>query len=100
PSVSYKAFGTIISCLPIVMGNGKIRLEVRPELSNINPAGGISLVSAVGKETAKVPGFDIRTTQVTVELDDGQTLAIGGFVKDSEETIILVTPRLVDTGTE
>jgi pilus assembly protein CpaC len=124
PSVSYKMFGTIVSFLPIVLGNGKIHLEVRPEISNINTAAGISLSSSVG--TTTVPGFDIRTAQVAVEMEDGQTLAIGGLIQNSinaqnnkvpilgdipglafffsgktyteteEEFIILVTPHLID----
>lgn len=32
PSVSFKQFGTVVNFLPIVLGNGKIHLEVRPEL--------------------------------------------------------------------
>jgi pilus assembly protein CpaC len=125
PTVSYKMFGTIVSCLPIVLGNGKIHLEVRPEISARNDANGITIPSTVGPNTS-VPGFDIRTAQVTVELEDGQTLAIGGLIQNTvdavnnkvpilgdipvlafafssktykeseEEFIILVTPHLVD----
>jgi Flp pilus assembly secretin CpaC len=125
PSVSYKTFGTIISFLPIVMNNGKIHLEVRPEISKVNPAAGITLASGTGI-TGVVPGFDIRTAQVAAEIEPGQSLGIGGLVQNSlakqrtsvpvladipllgvlfssetyteveEESIILVTPRLVD----
>ena len=41
PSVDYKQFGTVVKFLPVVLGNGKIHLEVNPELSNINQAAGI-----------------------------------------------------------
>jgi pilus assembly protein CpaC len=123
PNVSYKQFGTLVSFLPIVLGDGKIHLEVRPEVSNINAANGISLPSAVG--TTTVPGFDLRSAQVAVEMEDGQTLAIGGLIQNTinaqntkvpilgdipvlafafssktyteteEELLILVTPHLV-----
>lgn len=124
PTVTYKTFGTIVNFLPIVMGNGKIHMEVRPEISAINAAAGITIPTAVG--TTSVPGFDLRSAQVTVEMEDGQTLAIGGLIQNTinaqnqkvpvlgdipflafaftsktyteteEELIILVTPHLID----
>ncbi len=124
PSVTYKTFGTVVNILPIVLGNGKIHLEVRPEISSINVAAGITIPGAGG--TTSVPGFDLRSAQVTVVIEDGQTLAIGGLIQNSingqnskvpilgdlpiisfaftsktyteteEELIILVTPHLVD----
>src|SRR5262249_8771733 len=123
PNVSYKQFGTVVNFLPIVLEDGKIHLEVRPEISRINAANGINLPSSIG--TTNVPGFDVRGGQVAVQIEDGQTLAIGGLVQNvvnatankvpilgdipflgaafsvkqfneqEEEMIILVTPRLV-----
>jgi pilus assembly protein CpaC len=122
PSVSYKQFGTVVNFLPIVQ-NGKIHLEVRPEVSAINQANGITIPGTV---PTVVPGFSTRSAQVAVELEDGQTLAIGGLIQSTinatiqrvpilghipginiffsnksydeieEELLILVTPRLVD----
>jgi pilus assembly protein CpaC len=123
PSVSYQNFGTVVSCLPIVQGNGKILLEVKADISSINAANGITIA---GVTPTSVPGFDIRTAQVTIQVEDGQTMAIGGLIQNKinatiskvpvlgdlplisafftsksyneneEEMIILVTPRLVD----
>ncbi|MBX9679701.1 MAG: pilus assembly protein N-terminal domain-containing protein [Gemmataceae bacterium] len=122
PNVTYKQFGTLVSFLPVVLGNGKIHLEVRPEISAINNAAGISI--AGGATT--IPGFDVRSAQVAVQMEDGQTLAIGGLIQTTvnssirkvpllgdipylnvffsgkadtireEELLILVTPRLID----
>lgn len=123
PSVSYRSFGTTITVLPIVLGNGKIHLDVAPIVSSRNDANGVVIPGAVN---TVVPGFDTRGCQVSVQLEDGQTLAIGGmtqhsvngsvrkvpvlgdlpylgfffssktFTDQDEELIILVTPRLVD----
>src|ERR1019366_6292054 len=123
PTVDYKQFGTVVKFLPVVLGNGKIHLEVNPELSNINTAAGITIPGVV---PTVVPGFDVRSALVTVEIEDGQTLAIGGLIQNKitatisripilgdlpylstlfstksyteneEEMIILVTPRLVE----
>ena len=123
PSVSYQNFGTVVSCLPIVQGNGKIMIEVKADISNLDPTNGITIA---GVTPTSVPGFDIRTAQSTVNVEDGQTIVIGGLIQNKvnaqitkvpvlgdlpflnvfftsktyteteEEMIILVTPRLVD----
>ncbi len=120
PSITYKPFGAVVNCLPIVMGNGKIHLEVTSELSDKSDALSVTFPGGTA------PGFITRRAQVTVQIEDGQTLAIGGLIKntvnatisrvpflgdipflgtlfssksfkeDEEELIILVTPRLVD----
>ncbi len=123
PTVSYKDFGTVVNFVPLVLGNGKIYLDVRPEVSSRNAANDLFIP---GLTPTAVPGFDNRSAQVAVVLEDGQTLAIGGLIQHSvdgttskvpilgdlpflgaafrsisykeveEELIILVTPRLVD----
>jgi pilus assembly protein CpaC len=122
-SVTYKQFGTVVNFLPLVLGNGKIHLEVRPELSSINA--GVSVTTG-GTNPISAPGFDTRSAQVAVQMEDGQTLAIGGLIQNrvnsetrkvpifgdlpfigaafrtvnmtesEEELLILVTPRLID----
>jgi pilus assembly protein CpaC len=122
PTVAYKQFGTVVNFLPIVQ-DGRIHLEVRPELSAINQANGITIQGVV---PTVIPGFSVRQAEVAVQLEDGQTLAIGGLIQntvnatiqrvpvlgnlpfvgvaftnksykeDEEELLILVTPRLVD----
>jgi Flp pilus assembly secretin CpaC/tetratricopeptide (TPR) repeat protein len=97
PNVSYKTFGTIVNFLPIALGNGKIHLEIRPEISDLNAANSISLPSTAGATI--VPGFDLRVAQVAVQMESGKTLVIGGLKRSDEEeseTIILVTPLLID----
>jgi Flp pilus assembly secretin CpaC/serine/threonine protein kinase len=105
PNVTYKTYGTVVNFLPIVLGNDKIHLEVRPELSNINQEAGIQLSSEVG--STSVPGFDVRSVQIAVQMEDGQTLAMIGMPRKTtvsvnatesreieEEVVILVTPRV------
>ncbi len=122
-NISYKNFGTVVTFLPIVLGNGRIHLEVQPEISTVNSA--LSL-SVSGISPASAPGFNTRSARVAVMMEDGQTLAIGGLIQnkvdantvkvpflgdlpffgaafrsvsyteEEEELLILVTPRLVD----
>jgi pilus assembly protein CpaC len=119
-SVRFEPFGTRLSFLPIVLGNGKIMLEVEPEVSNIDPAVGTNIAGT------SVPGRTTQSVHTTVEIEDGQTLAIGGliqnlvtastakvpivgdlpfigaafssksFLETETELVVLVTPHLVD----
>jgi pilus assembly protein CpaC len=74
-SVTYKDFGTQLNFLPVVLGNGKIHLEVEPEVSTLDAAFGTSI------QGTTVPGFALQRVHTTVELEDGQTFAIGGLIE-------------------
>lgn len=123
PTVAYKPFGTVVRFLPIVQQDRSIHLEVEAELSAINQANGITIQGVV---PTVIPGFSTRSANVKMQLEDGQTLAIGGLIQNTvnstiqrvpvlgnlpflgvaftnksyneleEEMLILVTPRLVD----
>ena len=78
-TVQYREFGTRIDFVPIVLGNGIVRLEVRPEITEIDP----SLRDTV----TGVPGFRSRTADTAVEMQAGQTLAIAGLVYNREDAV-------------
>lgn len=118
--VQFEEFGTRLNVLPIVLGNGKIHLEVEPEVSSLNAAFGTAINGTV------VPGRETQRVHTTVEMESGQTFAIGGliqhnvtgtmrkvpvlgdlpfigvafsskfFQEDESELLVLVTPHLVD----
>jgi pilus assembly protein CpaC len=87
-TVTYRQFGTQIDFVPIVLGNGMIRLEVRPDITEIDP----SLRDTV----TGVPGFRQRTADTAVEMRAGQTLAIAGLVFTREEATNRGIPWLAD----
>jgi pilus assembly protein CpaC len=119
-TVQFQPFGTQLTVMPLVMGNGKIHLEIEPIVSNLDPASGTS----IGGTT--VPGRLIQSLHTTVEIETGQTLAIGGLIENDvtastskipilgdlpfigaafsrknfqeteKELVVLVTPHLVD----
>src|SRR5262249_41182112 len=57
-------------------------------------AAGISINT--GLAVTQVPGFDIRLVQVAVQIEDGQTLAIGGLIQNSVNTTVTKVPLLGD----
>lgn len=111
----FKGFGTQVTFTPTVLDKDRIRLHVAPTFSTLNRT------NAVGG----VFGLDTRTTTTTVDLREGQVLAIAGLLeefqrgentrvpifgeiplvnallsnknmtRDETELLILVTPELV-----
>ncbi len=74
-SIEYKKFGTQVDFVPIVLGNGRIRLEVRPRVSEIDKSRSITIAGTT------VPGLRVREADTGVEMQAGQTLAIAGLVQ-------------------
>jgi pilus assembly protein CpaC len=74
-AVAFRDFGTQIDFVPIVLGNGGVRLEVRPRVSEIDPTLSVQIAGT------SVPGFRNREVDTGVELKFGQTLAIAGLLQ-------------------
>lgn len=74
-AIEYKKFGTQVDFVPIVLGNGNIRLEIRPRVSELDESRG-ELVGGFN-----VPALTTREVDTAVELKAGQTLALAGLVQ-------------------
>jgi len=75
-SIEYKAFGTRVDFVPIVLGNGNIRLEVRPAVTERDDASGVN----------GVPAIRTRWVDTAAEMKAGQTLALAGLVQHQVES--------------
>ncbi len=114
-TTQFKGFGTSLTFTPTVLDRDRIRLNVSPTFSTLNAANSVGGVF----------GLDTRTVQTTVDLREGQVLAIAGLIqeqqrgdksflpvigewpilnfiaatrtvtRDETELIVLVTPELV-----
>ena len=73
---TFKDFGVQLSFTPHIQDNGMIRLTVSPEVSNVDKS--LSVAVIAGGDA--VPGVRTRNTSTTVELTQGQTLAIAGLL--------------------
>ncbi|MBI3469274.1 MAG: pilus assembly protein N-terminal domain-containing protein [Planctomycetes bacterium] len=85
-SIAFKEFGAVVDFVPIVLGNGLIRLEVRPEISEVDFTLGVN----------GVPGFTKRSVDTGVELRAGQTLALAGLLQTRSTTVKRGIPFLMD----
>lgn len=79
-TIEYKEFGTSVDFLPFVVGPGRIRLEVRPEVRELDVARGIVANGLV------LPAFTTRYVETAVEMQSGQTFAIAGLLQSRTET--------------
>jgi len=73
-STTFRGFGTQLSFTPTVLDKDKIRLVVAPSFSSINN----------GNAVDGIPGLDTRAVTTTVDLREGQWLAIAGLIQDEQ----------------
>lgn len=94
--ISFEPFGVTISFLPIVLGNGKIYLEIQPEISTVsnNPL----FASPVPQSNSNTPVFGRLTNKIrtTVTMEDGQTFVLGGMVQHTIQGETVKLPVLGD----
>lgn len=118
-----KQFGVGLNFIPTVLEKGRINLRVNPEVSELVSFESVASTGLGG--IVAVPTFKTRRISTTVQLRDGQSLAIGGLLQDDfreqmkrfpvlgevpvlgalfssnnfrmekTELVVLVTPRLV-----
>ena len=74
-TIEYKKFGVQLAFVPYVIDGDLIRMEVDPEVSSIDFSMGTELSGV------RVPGLNTRRSHTTVEMREGQTLAIAGLMQ-------------------
>jgi pilus assembly protein CpaC len=89
-SIQYRQFGTRVDFVPIALGNGRVRLEVRPQVSEID------LSRSVVINNTTVPGLRTRWVDTAVEMNAGQTLALAGLIQTQVEAEVRGLPVLAD----
>lgn len=89
-TIEYKPYGVSLSFVPYVIDGEVIRMEVDPGVSSIDYSLGTE-VSGV-----RVPGLNTRQSHTTVEMREGQTLAIAGLMQVALEGTTNRIPGLGD----
>jgi len=79
-AIEYKEYGTRVDFVPIVLGNGRIRLEVRPHVSDIDAG------RSIMQDGQVIYAFRKHEAETGVTLQAGQTLAIAGLVQNRVES--------------
>jgi pilus assembly protein CpaC len=75
-TIQFQPYGVQLDFTPIVLGNGRIRMRVHPDVSELDFSHTVTL------DGTTVPGLTERSADTTVELAQGQTFALAGLLQD------------------
>lgn len=89
-TIQFKEYGIRLSFRPTITPRGTIRLQVAPEVSALDFADAVT----IGGFT--VPAITERRVKTEVELQDGQSFAIGGLLNNQESETFEKIPFLGD----
>jgi pilus assembly protein CpaC len=83
-TTTFRGFGTSIIVTPTVIDRDLIRMRIVPEFSEANQ----------NLSVGGIPGLNSRRVQTTVELREGQTIAIAGLISHQSNTEVTRIPFL------
>ena len=89
----YKDIGIILNVLPRINKDDFITLEVTPTASSQN---GTSTLQSGGGSAVQIPIIDTRTATTTVLIKSGNTLAIGGLMRQDVSDNYTKVPLMGD----
>ena len=73
-TIEWREFGVRMEAVPIVLGNGRLRLEVQPEVSERDFSNAVQVAGTT------VPGLTVRRANTAVEMNFGETMVIAGLI--------------------
>jgi pilus assembly protein CpaC len=87
-TIMFKEYGVRLNFIPTVTPRGTIHLQVAPEVSSLDFANAIEL------NGFQVPAIDVRKVKTEIELNQGQSFAIGGLLDNRENETFQKIPFL------
>src|SRR5579863_6429959 len=89
-TIQFREFGVRINFTPTITPRGTIRLLVAPEVSSLDFANGLIF------QGFTIPALSTRRVTTEIELDEGQTFAIGGLLDNRDTETYNRVPGLGD----
>lgn len=73
-AIEFREFGVSIEAVVIVLGDGRVRLDISPEVSDLDFTNGVTL------DGIRIPGLTTRRVNTQAEMRFGETLVLGGLI--------------------
>jgi len=89
-TITFREFGVELDFTPTVLDSGRINLQVRTEVSEVD------ITNAITLQGQSIPGFRTRRASTNVELASGGGLVIGGLLQSDFGNTIKGFPGLAD----
>jgi len=89
-TIQFREFGVRINFTPTITPRGSIRLTVTPEVSSLDFANGLIFSGFT------IPALSTRRVSTEIELEEGQTFAIGGLLDNRDTESYTHIPGLGD----
>lgn len=80
--VRFEEFGVLLEFMPFILDRDRIRLNVLAEVSVRDSELGTNIGGDTDVGGTNVPGLNERSFETTVELREGQTLAVAGLLQN------------------
>lgn len=93
-SISFKDFGIQLKVLPVVLAGDRINARLDVSVSEISNATSVLINPSQTNSTFIVPSLTRRSATGTVELADGQTIALAGLFSDNLRSLVTKFPGL------
>ncbi len=87
-TIQFREFGVRLTFNPLITENGTIRMYVKPEVSTLDIAHGISF------NGFSIPALATRKMETNIELGEGQSFVIGGLIDNRFTETISRIPGL------
>lgn len=95
-TIEYKDFGIGLEVLPVVLDARQINLNIAVSVSELTTDAAVAINVSNTSSNIFVPALTKRSTSSTVELADGQTIAIAGLLSETTKERVNKIPGLGD----
>jgi len=95
-TIEFKKFGVGLSFTPVVLGAGRISLQLSTEVSELTNTGAYTLQGSTSSQGLTIPALAVRRAETTVELPSGGSFAIAGLMQHTSKQVIDSFPGLKD----
>ena len=89
-SIEYKEFGIRLTLTPTVVSRDRILLKVAPEVSELDYTNAVNIAGTL------VPGLNVRRTDTSISLADGESFVISGLISTRNTSQVNKFPGLGD----